>query len=659
MNAVARSLSRGLAVAVLASVALYVQAPAAAAHALLVRSDPPAGATLPSGPGVVRLWFNEEVSQALSSTRLVDAEGRAVGGARLSSSSDDPRSLSLELPLLQSGSYAVLWHVLAEDDGHTTSGVLVFHVGAAGPSTASPSSTRSSDPPIDVALRWLAFCALAGIIGALGVGLFIVGRAERRGSAPPLLAALQAAERRLMVLGATSAAAGTLVGLAILIAEALRVAQPGSGGSLGDTIWTLLGTRWGILWLARECALAAAAAIILVAVRRPAEAAPRRRSLPAVAAGSGVVAVFTQAFGSHAASLDSGRASAIAADGIHLLTASLWLGSLPALLLLLWPTYPGVERGALVRACRAPFSWLAGTSVCLVVVTGLYSAGREVGRIDAVTSTTYGRILLAKTLVVVAVGFLGLLNALRLRGWRPGRFPGRAMSARSPSLSLIAVESGLGIVLLLVVSVLVGNPPARGFVLAASAASSTRTVYGSFEDLLVSVAVSPDRPGVNGFTVVVASSRRPPPAPVEDVALELERGGRIGVVTAREVEPGTYFGTGTFDAVGRWKLRAMIRRAGHTSIVRFHLSVPASIPRVIGRPTGARLAPLTDGLALIVLAGGIVTALTVRRRATRSRSDRRAAPEGDARPGSDGSTPTPVREREDIRALTGSREGGP
>src|SRR5205807_1682399 len=48
---------------------------------------------------------------------------------------------------------------------------------------------------------------------------------------------------------------------------------------------------------------------------------------------------------------------------------------------------------------------------------------------------------------------------------------------------------------------------------------------GTVADLIVSVSVTPNRPGVNGFTVRAASNRRPAPAPIDDVALQLGAGG--------------------------------------------------------------------------------------------------------------------------------------
>jgi copper transport protein len=718
MRVVARPLGRGLVVLVLASTALGVLAPVASAHAFLVRSDPPAGATLPSGPGVVRLWFSEEVSQALGSARLVDGDGRTVAGVRLPASSDS-RSLAIELPSLSTGSYGVLWRLLDEDDGHTTSGVLVFHVGAADRVAAFETRGASpTDPPLDVALHWLAFCALAGVIGALGVGVFVIGRAERRDPSVLFRGALHAAKRRLMVFGAVCAAAGALVGLGSLIAVAERLAQPGSGRSLASTVETLLVTRWGILWVFREIALVAlaaalvsvvtprpwpraaarsplraivggvaiatllvarwgipwivleigvvalAAGLAMILIRRPVPPPALRRSLPAIAGGLALAAVITQALGSHAATLDSGRLTAVAADALHLLTALLWLGSLPALLLLLWPKPQGIGRSVLVRACRTPFSWLAGTSVCLVVATGLYSAGRQVETAGGIASTSYGRTLVVKSLIVVAVGALGLVNAARLHGWRPRRLAGSSAGGRSPSLWLITVESGVGIVVLLVASALIGTQPARGPVPALpSGAPATRTVYGWVDDLVVSVSVTPNRPGVNGFTLLAASSRRPPPAPVESVELELERGGRTGVVALKEIEAGKYFGTGMLDEAGRWELTAIIRRAERRLVARVALRIPEStVSPVLARPAGLPLAPIVDVLAVLVLAGGVLVAFTARRRAGRAGTDRNRRPEVDAPPDGvvlDDLSGEADQEDEAVHALAGSRERGP
>src|SRR5262249_62108222 len=125
-----RILWRGAALALGAAATRLVLARPGSAHADLVRSDPPDGSVLAHAPSVARLWFSENISPEFSSTRVVDRTGAAVAGSH-AQAGGDPRQLTVELPRLGTGTYGLVWRVLAEDDGHTTSGVVVFTVGGA------------------------------------------------------------------------------------------------------------------------------------------------------------------------------------------------------------------------------------------------------------------------------------------------------------------------------------------------------------------------------------------------------------------------------------------------------------------------------------------------------------------------------------------------
>src|SRR5262245_63685944 len=104
---------------------------AAQAHADLISSDPVAGSVLAKPPTMVRLSFSEGIAPQVSSAVLVDATGAPIAGPKSEVDPSDPRTLTMELPPLSAGGYGVLWHVLAQDDGHTTTGVVVFSVGSA------------------------------------------------------------------------------------------------------------------------------------------------------------------------------------------------------------------------------------------------------------------------------------------------------------------------------------------------------------------------------------------------------------------------------------------------------------------------------------------------------------------------------------------------
>src|SRR5262249_56812063 len=158
----------------------------------------------------------------------------------------------VELPSLGRGSYGLVWRVLAEDDGHATSGVVVFTVGGAAAGTiptASAGAVGTAATPGGVLLRWLGLCALAGLVGCLAVAGPVLGRA-RAASAPDTVAAgAQLARRRLLAVAAGCAAAA--VGVATLAEEGRRAAGAGPDRTLRPAATDLLtGTRGGHLRLA-------------------------------------------------------------------------------------------------------------------------------------------------------------------------------------------------------------------------------------------------------------------------------------------------------------------------------------------------------------------------------------------------------------------------
>jgi copper transport protein len=268
-------------------------------------------------------------------------------------------------------------------------------------------------------------------------------------------------------------------------------------------------------------------------------------------------------------------------DAVHVLAACIWLGGLAALVVLL----ASPKRRDLVRACRAPFAVLMGGSVVAVLATGLYNAGRQVDTVGELTSTSYGRALLIKTGLLAVMLCLGLVSAVR---WRSGAPPLRRM---------VVAEAAVGAALLVAVAVLANTPPARGGLTGSAGQSRSATVA----DLLVTVTAAPNRPGSNGVTVLVASSRRPPPAPVNAVTLDSVRLAPVGA--------DRYFGTVEFAQYGAVPLTAVLQRGPE----RLTVTVPWQVTGSSGH--GRSLAPYVNGLAIAVLvAGGVAAAFARRRR---------------------------------------------
>jgi copper transport protein len=502
------------------------------AHAYLVRSDPAGGAAVAEPPVRIRLWFSEEISARVASARLVDGSGRTVAGTS-TATTGDPRLLELAVPRLGVGTYAVRWQVLAAGDGHTTDGTMVFGVGVVAP---GPSAGAAPGPGVlDVALRWARLAALAGLTGALVLAALLPVASIRR---------------RLQWLALASACFGVLAGVAELVVQAQRLAPPSE---------LLLGTRWGWLWLARTAVLLA----VLFALRR--------RAALLFPVGLAVL----EALGSHAAAVEPDRAAAVVADAGHILAACLWMGMLPALVLVLR------SEGGRAALRAAPLTRLLAVSVGILLVTGLYSAGRQVQDVGDLLGTAYGRALVIKSALLALLLGLGFGNAVRLRHRRPLR--GR----------VVAIEAGIGAAVLLVAGLLAETAPGRP-----APPASAHTGSASTGDVVVTVSASSNQPGFTTFTVLVTSTRRPPPSPVDAVRLDLVAGVSRSSVTVQEAAPGRYFGAAQVDAPGPQRLDVIVHRRGE------QVTVPLAWQRdpPPAATEGTPLAPLVNGAALALLA---------------------------------------------------------
>jgi copper transport protein len=629
-----RALVRGGVLLLGVALGVILLARPADAHARLVRSEPANGAVLAQAPRVATLWFDEDISKRLSSARLIDIRGAAVNGVR-TEEAGGPEQLKIKLPELTPGTYGLVWRALAED-GHATNGLVVFTIGPAAPTGTIPfdqmladgGSAGTAAAPGEVLLRWLSLCLLAGTVGGLAMAGPILGRAAIAAD-PALSAGVRRARRRLLAVVVGCAALAASVGVASLLAESRRV-MAGTGRPLMQAIQDLLsGPRWGQAWLASEAALVILA--VLVFALRSRLSQPRRWL--SAAAGGVVLLVLAiawlRALSSHAGAAESARTSAVLADAAHILTALFWLGALPALVLVFWPQNATVGRSELIRAIRRPFTGLVLVSATILVASGLYGAGREVPELDQVMGTSYGRTLVVKSALLAALGGLGLANSVLLHGRVPTRL-GRPLglpTGGAVSRRLVLVEAGVGAVLLVAAAFLADTAPPRPTDVenaAAASAAGPASQGGTISDLVVSLTAGPNRPGVNGLTVLVASSRRPPPAPVTSVTLTFKETGRTPTdVRLREIEPGRYFGAGNFSHPGSVNVTAVIRRGGEVLPIAFIWTVEseaASAPPPQPRSTSPPLAPYVNGLALCLLALAVIVGVWRVSRSRRARS---------------------------------------
>jgi copper transport protein len=415
----------------------------ASAHAELVASMPSQRAVIGSEPTQVTLRFSEEIVLRLSAMKVIGPDGRRLDAGSLHAGPFGADSMAVDLAAdTKHGTFVVVWQVTAADDGHASSGTVMFAVGAASvpASVAGLGHDRLTSAVYDAG-QWVGFAGLAMVGGVAALHTY-----RRKGQAYGPDASDASTEPAAPVPNATPTWPAALGWSLLLIGTLIQLtayAPAARGLPLShlldrSLLSVTLATREGHAFMARLLVLAVAAVVGDTMLRR--------------AAGPGVPLAFTLAMAAtwgatgHAAT-GSGAPVAMVALTLHVAAMAVWVGGLFMVTVLL------AGRGEAVAAAVRRFSRLALGAVAVLVATGLYQAWREVGSTSALLDTTYGRLLLTKVVILLCV--IGV--ARRSRGIVATWHGGSEATLRRTVLLELAGAS----VLLLLAVLLAGNAPAR------------------------------------------------------------------------------------------------------------------------------------------------------------------------------------------------------
>ncbi len=260
---------------------------------------------------------------------------------------------------------------------------------------------------------------------------------------------LAAFDLRLARLVAAAALAALLSALALLLCHsAMMAGSPAAALDPGTVAAVLLHTRFGRVWSVH---LLLALALVLSCLR----AADAVRT-PSLILAFGLLA--SLGWVGHAA-VGEGPAG-IARElnqSLHLLAAGMWLGGLAPLGWLLRAARRADDDAltSLAREALGQFSRMGYAAVGLVALTGMVNSLLLVGSLRALAGSSYGRLLTLKILLFTALVAVALFNRFRLAP-RLTREP----AALARLGRAVAVEQGLGLAILAVVSILGTWPPA-------------------------------------------------------------------------------------------------------------------------------------------------------------------------------------------------------
>jgi copper transport protein len=415
-------------------VALFALARASAqAHAYLVGAQPPIDGSYVDPVGTISISFDEPIDIGDSdAVEVDDFNGVRVDRHDASIDPNDATRVIVHVPkALKPGVYSVRWRVISADT-HVVHGRYQLGVGI-----ALAQSVRTADgtaSPFDP----------SGVLATLVRALSLVGATLAAGSAFMRILLLEGLTavydfrdfaRKICVAG----------GVALLVAAplSLLVQASAAGGSFGSDLWQTLSSRWGVTLAVR---VLATVAIVIASVYD-------RKATRLVAATAGLLVLGTFSATGHAVASGRvvSRVVALAMDFAHVVAATTWVGGIFVMVGLLYRASREAGTKAaddLTWILFARFTPIATACVCIIALSGTYASFVHVPSLHDLSTSTYGRLLLAKIALFI------VLLAFGYRHMRIGYVRKRGFGSNT-----LALEGALGTIVLFLTAALIGQMP--------------------------------------------------------------------------------------------------------------------------------------------------------------------------------------------------------
>lgn len=567
-------------------VIMVAAATPAAAHARLLGANPEPGAVLDSAPARVELRFSEPVGLIAGSLRLFAADGRVTA---LDAHSRDA-VVSADLPALPDGGYTIGFRVVSAD-GHPISGAVSFHVGA---TAGSPPLTvdQASTPVTDAVVAALSAAQTWTLL--VFAGLVFFRQFVQRGGTPADQDGLGLLRTLLLVAGAAS--------LALVPAGASRV--------VGAEPWGVA----GLGWLAGVRPEPVAAALVIAGAGwlalRASGRSGRTQRWAAPLAGIALAALVLVG---HTRTIGPAWLMAVADFG-HLFAAAVWTGGLVGLIRLLvrvehdrrthanhdlgtaatladgTAALGGARRGPAVHGERevangpvtlgdgqpdsavtivravgrvvGRFSQLALVSVLMLAASGTIMAIMVVGSWSMLVESGYGRTLLLKLGVVVAV--------VAIAGWNRFVLLPRIERAADDAASWYQLlrtlrrEAALLVAVVAITGVLTNTSPPPAVPDQPAAAGATAgevTIHAISQGMTVDGTVSPGTTGANRLRLRLSVAGTPLTTDEVTVIARLPEQdlGPLSADVSGDPESGEYLAEIVLPVAGSWRLEIAAR----------------------------------------------------------------------------------------------------
>lgn len=477
------------------------------AHADVIGSEPADGSTLESRPYPLRLDFNEEIDVSLTTIEIAQIpSGVKYDGAAIDAAKSSGKTAYGTIPALPAGDYVLTWKSSGED-GHLTSGQMLYSVsGASGSGVSATPSQSEGEPPTELALSSEA-APDAAASDATASGATV----PEQGTTQSLTPAKPTAPLASSVAGLAQpiVTAEPEVVVPSLLRDTLRI--------LGRTAWyvsasLIAGTLLALIWLSRRAVLDLGSeervlgflrqtltagwialfvsALLRILIAIPVVPGKNQLAAAGTAAGRSAWAILTLTlvfaavplrrvlfehdYSTEVLSIMAGLVVTIAVVDlggwghakalgalwiaimtIHLAFVAAWVGIVS--LLAIWMLAARREESfgmTIAQQALRSFGDVANSVVAAVVITGAASAWQISGRSTQILfGSEFGRYLILKLALLVAlVAPAALYN--RKSSVRDG-----SIGRRAQVLKTLPLEAAGMLAVLVVAAVLVGTSP--------------------------------------------------------------------------------------------------------------------------------------------------------------------------------------------------------
>jgi copper transport protein len=501
------------------------------AHAYIIKSFPVDNQNLHQPPQNVSIEFSEEIQPSFHFMQVIDQNGKRVDQGNEHIESNNPKILKTNVkPNLPVGIYTIKWKIVSAD-GHPVDGVIPFQIGKAGSQISLlKGKTLGYVPHLDlIIIRWAQYISGAIYIGMLFFYLCILPKGS-----------LQSASMEKQYRWVFNVAY-VLLFLSIFISLPLEAVVQTNRSWLD--VWDLSilkemisNSTFGQVWLYQFILT------LLLGIFSFRMFAKKNNGSLWIAFIIGITVIVLKAMTSHASSAEN-KILTITMDSLHLVSASIWIGSLIAMLTFL-PLRKKEEGRIFFRGIVHLFFPWGVFLVFILAASGVYSSFLYIPTISSIFHTNYGKVLLGKIVLFFIMLLFAFVNSMKARKLKPN---GWRFTLWGEAITGLAV---------LVMAVILTNLPT------AMSAPGPFNETKALSKNTISLKIGPNISGQNTFNVVIKDQRGKPITKIEQVSLTFtskEMAMGDNTINAQKKETGRYQAQGMyFNMAGRWNVHVHV-----------------------------------------------------------------------------------------------------